>query len=171
MGNAMDYLSSVGKNRTNPRDAFTHGKYLLENEEDLFKDADQTTRFSRLLSKMVLLANISDDHLMRYYQNDIIILIMAYDAARREKTFRPVFNVMYHGWVAELSMTRTRKGMERWLQALLGAAFQPPQDFGGYGDDFAFGEEPQQGGIGGLISKILPKKGSYGNNMREQYGR
>jgi hypothetical protein len=107
-----------------------------------------------------MLGTVSDDTLLRLYQNDAIILTSLFDMARREPSLRMVFNVIYYGWQGELSLTRTKSGIERRMNASLGALVPDP-NFVGFGNDLQMPEDEQgqddSGGLGGLMSRFQPR--------------
>jgi len=106
-----------------------------------------------------MLGTVSDDTLLRLYQNDAITLTSLFDMARREPSLRMVFNVIYYGWQGELSLTRTKSGIERRMNASLGALVPDP-NFVGYGGELQMPEdqtEDDSGGIGGLIGRFRPR--------------
>lgn len=121
------YMNTLRKARVYPDDPFKHAFSLIDTEDD-----EGLVTFSRLVEKRILLANISDDRMLRFYQNDVILLCQFLDMARREPNLQNFFLKTYYGWVGELALTRTKEGMERKLQATAGG-YAPRSDMAGYG--------------------------------------
>jgi len=159
MGSLQEYGQRARPGSFNPKDPFSHAKYLLEEQDDIIFDGNAQPKFNKLVGKMQMLGTVSDDTLLRLYQNDAIILTSLFDMSRREPALRMVFNVIYYGWQGELCLTRTKSGIERRMNASLGALVPDP-NFTGYGQDFNMPEEQAEddsGGIGGLISRFRPR--------------
>ena len=143
----------------NPKDPWSHAKYLLEEQDDIIFDGPSTPKFHKLVGKMQMLGTVSDDTLLRLYQNDAIILTSLFDMARREPSLRMVFNVIYYGWQGELSLTRTKSGIERRMNASLGALVPDPT-FQGYGENLEMPEDvlpEDSGGIGAFMQRFQPR--------------
>lgn len=168
-----DFLQAIGKSRSSTHDPWSHASSLLKVEEDVSYDKKF---YGKLISMSAILANTGSDPLMMLIQNDVAILIAAYEAACREKEFRLVFEWMYHSWVGGLKMTRTTQGWERRLQAAAGGNYTPEGEFEGYGSDLNFGQDDNQpkssGGLGKLMQGIRPPKagGQPPMNQRPGYG-
>ena len=131
------YLRSTMKNRILPDDPFKHAYAILESDDD------EIHEFSKLAEKRVLLANISDDKMLRLYQNDMILLCQLFDMSRREDQLRSFFLKTYYGWIGELSLTRAKDGLERRLQASAGG-YQPKDMMGGYGTGLMQSQETNE---------------------------
>ncbi len=123
-----DYVRTTMKNRLLPDDPYKHQYALLDSDEE------DITEFNKIAEKRILLANISDDKMMRFYQNDLILLCQMLDMAKREPQLRNFFLKTYYGWVGELSLTRAKDGLERRLQATAGG-YNPKENLGGYGSN------------------------------------
>jgi len=121
------YMESLKRSHIYPDDPYKHAYSMIDNDDD-----GSLVTFNKLVEKRVLLANISDDRMLRLYQNDVILLCQMLDMARREPQLQNFFLKTYYGWVGELALTRAKDGMERKLQATPGG-FQPRSDMGGYG--------------------------------------
>lgn len=160
MGSLQEYGRRIKDGGYNPKDPFSHAKYLLEEQDDIVFDGRFQPKFHKLVGKMQMLGTVSDDTLLRLYQNDAIILTSLFDMARREPALRMVFNVIYYGWQGELSLTRTKSGIERRMNASLGAMLPDP-NFVGFGEGLQMPEEEMQqddsGGLGAIMSRFRPR--------------
>jgi len=107
-----------------PQDQFQHAAYLLEPSE-------MPQDFSQLVDKHLMLGNIDDDIVMRLYQNDIFYMTKLFEMAQRDPALQPVFNTLWAALLGEISLTRTKKAMERQLQAFINAL----RSIAGYGRD------------------------------------
>jgi len=125
--NMSQYLEQNRKGKTLPDDPFKHATNLMENEQE------NVAKFTELVDKKILLANISEDRMMRLYQNDIVLLTELFDMAQREPQLKNFFCKIYYGWTGELSLTRTKDGTERKLQAVPGGSYAPKEQLSGYG--------------------------------------
>jgi hypothetical protein len=117
-----DYFEEVRRGKQYPTDPFQHASSLTDTEQD--KSFDKHS-FSRIVGKQILLSNIADDKLMRFLQNDVILLTSLYDMARREQELESVFFTLYYGWRGELLLTRAKDGIERKLQGTVGTGYSP----------------------------------------------
>lgn len=106
-----------------PKDQFSHAYYLISNDDISIDE------FTNLINKHVLLSNIDNDRIMRLYQNDVHFLVNLFELQKRDNSLTNLFNVLYTSWVFEVSLTRTKKGMERQLQAFVNQV-QNLQGFG-----------------------------------------
>lgn len=155
-GSVQGYMESLRRSRAYPDDPYKHAYSLLDTD-----DEDIRLQFQKIVEKHVLLANISDDRMLRLYQNDVIILCQMLDMARREPQFANFFMKTYYGWRGELALTRAKEGMERKLQATPGG-YQPKRDISGYGADLPqFQEQMQE-------EKNIFKKILGGNKLKQQ---
>jgi hypothetical protein len=146
MGVINQVLTKLQKTQSSVHDPFSHAQSLLRNEEDI---PFEKKYYGKIVGMRAMLANISNDYLLTYIQNDVAILTAAYEIACREPEFIPVFEYMYHSWIGGLSMTRANQGKERSLQSTPGGGYMPQQDFGGYGEDLNYlpDDPSQQGGL------------------------
>ena len=146
-----DLLGSAKKGVIVPHDPYSHSALLLQHRDEVVK------KFTELVSREVLLANIGEDKTLRLYQNDIMILTAAFDMALRDPAMMMVFYPMYYGWLGELAMTRTKDGLERKMQATP-SGFQPPQMYG-YGMPIDQPESEKAGNfLGNMMGKFQGKK-------------
>lgn len=156
------YTAQMAKTHPYPRDQFEHGAFLIDTE-DRSEFADKMGKFSVLVDKNILLSNISNDTLMRYYQNDIILLTHLFSMALREEALQPVFQVLYYGWKHELALTRTKGGAERKHQAQIGTNYNPKESLLGYGSGLNFPQQNQQNSEeGNFFTKIFNRKKTQG---------
>jgi hypothetical protein len=151
------YMDTLRKARVYPDDPFKHAYSLIDTDDDVI------VTFSKLVEKRILLANISDDRMLRFYQNDVILLCQFLDMARREPSLENFFLKTYYGWVGELALTRTKDGMERKLQATAGG-YAPRSDMAGYGAQMP---QFQAGGMEKEETNLFKKLFS-GNKLRQQ---
>ena len=132
-----------------PKDAYSHATFLLT------ADPKDVTEFQELLNRHVLLGNISNDRIMRFYQNDIYFLTSFFEMAQRDPGFKKFFKVIFYSWVFEIALTRTKGGLERRLQNFTGMGAETRESGFGSGlfrkrrktkeemyKDMLFGEEP-----------------------------
>jgi len=136
------FLEQARKGHYRPQNEYEHGHELIDSELDESGgelDIVHGMKFSSLISKHIQTANLGTDTLLRIYQNDSILLPYFLNFARRnEGCVSPFFN-KYIAWRNELLMTKTMKGNERILQAMIGTKFQANQQ--GLG---AFGSQMDQ---------------------------
>jgi len=120
-----DYVKNAFQFKFVPKDQFSHAYFLLTTEP---KDVEE---FFELINKHALLGNIDSDRLMRFYQNDIYFLTNLFELQRREPALRNLFKVLYTSWIFEIALTRTKKGLERQLQAFGQQIVKPVEGYGG----------------------------------------
>lgn len=137
----MGFDTYIKQMRFVPKDQYSHAYILLESEP---KDI-QT--FSELIHKHVLLGNIDNDRIMRFYQTDVHFLVNLFEMKNRDKGLNNLFNVIYTAWVFEVSLTRTKKGMERQLQAFVNQL----QNVQGFGQQVYQEQKEQEKNKGGMI--------------------
>jgi len=152
-------MTNLAAGKERPHDPYGHAAGLIED------DLEDIRVFSQLCSKQVMLANISDDKLLRLYQNDMILLTNLFDMARREPQLQPFFFVTYYGWLGELKITRAKDGFERWAQANVAAtSIQPKGQIQGYGSDQQQQGQGQQESTN-VIQKLFQRAKGAGRNM------
>jgi len=132
----------IQKIKSVPKDQFSHAYYLISNDDIT------TDEFVNLINKHVLLSNIDNDRIMRLYQNDVHFLVNLFELQKRDNSLTNLFNVIYTAWVFEVSLTRTKKGMERQLQAFVNQV----QNVSGFGQQIyqEKEQEKKQNIIGGI---------------------
>lgn len=113
----------IQKIKSVPKDQYSHAYFLISNDDISIDE------FTNLINKHVLLSNIDNDRIMRLYQNDVHFLVNLFELQKRDNSLTNLFNVLYTAWVFEVSLTRTKKGMERQLQAFVNQV-QNLQGFG-----------------------------------------
>lgn len=123
----------IQKIKSVPKDQFSHAYYLISNDDIT------TDEFTNLINKHVLLSNIDNDRIMRLYQNDVHFLVNLFELQKRDNSLTNLFNVIYTAWVFEVSLTRTKKGMERQLQAFVNQV----QNVSGFGQQI-YQEQKEQ---------------------------
>lgn len=155
------YTQSNNKMNIAPRNEYEHGAFLVDTENKAEKDnVEGLGKFSTLVNKSILLSNVSNDNLMRFYQNDAVLITHMLSMATRATTLIPLFEVLYYGWQGELNLTRAKGGGERKLQAAIGTGYKPNEKLPGYGSDtdaYDHEEEKQD-----LLSKLLRGKKQQG---------
>jgi hypothetical protein len=123
-----------------PKDPFGHGKFVLDNDDEPVQS------YQGIVGKDAKLSNIKEDKLLKCYQKDQALLTHILDMARRESSLRHTFWILYYGWTGALSLTRAKNGMERKLQASIGASYSPGDTMDGFGEDyFSDGEQGPSG--------------------------
>lgn len=146
-----DYFNELNKGYILPKDPYSHSFMLIESGED-----EDIRTFARIVDRQILLANISDDRMLKLYQNDVNFLVELFDIARRDAAIASVFLMLYYQWKGELALTRVKDGTERKLQASV-SGYKPDQALGGFGEEFKkhFEEENEEKA---LLSKLFKKK-------------
>jgi hypothetical protein len=122
-----------------PNTPFGHGKLLMDTDDE------PVQTYQGIVGKSAVLANVKDDKLLKCYQKDQQLLTHILDMARRENTLRHTFWILYYGWTGSLLLTRAKNGMERKLQASIGANYTPGDTMDGFGEDY-FSDGVQEGG-------------------------
>lgn len=133
-----------------PKDEYGHGVYMIK------PDKEDVNTFQQILQKQILLANIGDDTMLRYYQNDIVNLTSLFGMQKRDPSLRQLFLELYYGWLNELGLTRTKDGMERKMQASVGK-YNLQEILKGYGIDLPHLQGQQEDELNQL-AKLLGKK-------------
>ena len=136
-----------------PRDAFELTSFAFDTNNPR-EVAEALGKFSTLVNKNILLANVSEQ-LLGLYQNDARILTHMFSLACRDPGIRPYFKVQYYGWVHELSLTCTKDGkfadMFAKVVSMKDTRYRP-----GYGSEMFADEEPaQSGGIKEKLKKMF----------------
>jgi hypothetical protein len=152
-----NYAAGNMRAQAYPRDQFEHGAFMLDTDNRQ-EEPSKMGKFSALVDRNVLLSNIGNDVLMRYYQNDIIFLTHLFSMAEREEAVQIVFEVLYYGWKHELALTRTKGGAERKHQAQIATNYQPKENLGGYGAGLNLGMEEKGDEDVNFIKKLFKKK-------------
>lgn len=146
-----EYLKELSRGYILPKDPYSHSFLLIESGED-----EDIRTFAKIIDRQILLANISDDRMLKLYQNDAVILVELFDMARRDESIAPVFLMLYYQWKSELALTRVKDGTERKLQASV-SGYKPDQALGGFGEEFKkfFEQENEEKA---LFDKLFKKK-------------
>jgi len=122
MVSLQNYVNKMQQTTPTPKDAYSHATYLISSEDKIIAE------FHDLLKKEVMLATISNDQLLKYYQRDITLLVNMFSMALRDPDMAEVFRILYYGWLGELGITRTKDGLERKLQASIGQSGYAPRE-------------------------------------------
>lgn len=122
MVSLQNYVDKMKQTPPTPKDAYSHATFLISTEQD------KIAEFHQILNKEVMLATISNDQLLKYYQRDITLLVDMFAMALRDPDMAEVFRVRYYGWLGELGITRTKDGLERKLQASIGQSGYAPRE-------------------------------------------
>lgn len=117
------------------KDAYTHGKWIAEPDNDLVKT------FQKIMNKDMLMASVADDYQLRLQQNTGVFLCALLGMAIREPNLVDFFNFRYGAWKTELQLTRTKNGAERKHQASIAKGYQSPEALDGYGADLPSPDE------------------------------
>jgi len=98
-----------------PDNQFAHSMLLLKPLPETIED------FNQLLNQNLLLGDISDNRLLRLYQNDIMWVVnffsMAKNGGKTGEAIKMVFDALYWNLVMEIRMTAIKGGKERYLQS------------------------------------------------------
>jgi len=154
--NVKTYMEGLRRSRVYPDDPFKHSYSLIDTD-----DSEEIGKFYKIVEKHVLLASISEDRMLRLYQNDVILLCQMLDMARREPQLQNFFLKTYYGWRGELMLTRAKDGLERKLQATAGG-YQPKGNMQGYGTDMPQFQQQEK------EETNIFKKLFKGNKQRQQ---
>jgi len=133
-----EYVKGVKKLKSVPDDPYKLSYALLESDEI---NIDEAT-FTSLINKHILLANLDNDRLMRFYQNDAYFITNLFRIAKKDKSLKPVFNTIYTSWLMELAITRAKKGLERQYQNPFGNRVSS-KSLSGFGKDIKIKEDEQ----------------------------
>ena len=141
-----------------PKDPFALAFGLIDTDDEGVRNA------SGIVDKNTLLSFVNKDELLRLYQNDVHILNALYTLSTHDDELKEVFNQLYYSWRGELGLTRTKDGIERYLQGSVSAAGTTtnPADIQGYGSGLPQ-YQPSMGGVdgkelGGMLGGILHRK-------------
>jgi hypothetical protein len=143
-----EYMRAVNRARAYPNNAFEHAASLIDVEDE------GIVVFAKIVDKQTLLSNISDNHMLRLYQNDVNLLGQMIDMGLREPQLQGFVNQTYYTWRAELSLTRTKEGAERGYQAVPGGYQPNPDVYSGYGS-IQPGEQKDNGNIFKQIASVV----------------
>lgn len=153
------FLDQSRKGHYRPQNEFEHGDGLVDSEIEESENESDTVKalkFSSLISKHIQTANIGLDTLVRIYQNDAILLTYFLDFGKRNEGCESPFLNKYIAWRNEVLMTKTIKGNERILQAIIGTRFQPNQQgLGAFGNQM---DQMRKDSEGGFLSGLFKKK-------------
>lgn len=119
-----DYMQTAQRGSINPKDEFTHKKYILENEPEL------VGKFNQIVDAQLRLANIQDQKQLNLERLQIFNLLELFQMKLRDPALSPVFFFCYYAWKGGLGLTRAVKGRERGLQALVGTTSPESEGFG-----------------------------------------
>lgn len=118
----QEYINKSNQGKPTPKDPYAHATYLISS------DNEKISEFHQILNKDIMLATISNDQLLKYYQRDITLLMDLFGMALRDSDMAEVFTVRYYAWLGELGITRTKDGLERKLQASIGQSGYAPRE-------------------------------------------
>jgi hypothetical protein len=154
------FLSQSRKGDYRPQNEYEHGHELINSELEESSDKitmAQSIKFSSLVNKHIQTANLGPDNMVRMYQNDVILLTYFLDFAKRnEGCASPFFN-KFHGWRGEILTTKTKNGVERILQAMIGTNFQANQQgLGAFGSQIEAVKNATE--TDNFLGSILKKK-------------
>lgn len=104
-----------------PKDPYAHASQLIS------VDTRSPREFREMISKHVLLGNVNSDRMMRLYQNDIAFLTLFFSLGQKDNSIKEFSELLFGAWVFEVAFTRTKNGLERWLQNFTGSypSFKP----------------------------------------------
>jgi hypothetical protein len=147
-----EYATLVQEAMAYPRDAFELTAFSFDTN-DPREVAEKLGKFSDLVNKDILLANVAEQ-MIPYYQEDARILTHLFSLACRDVGIRIYFKVLYYGWKHELGITKAKDGKFADMLAKM-VAMKDTRHQPGYGSEM-FMEEPQ-GGPKGLdrLKKIF----------------
>lgn len=145
------------RGKITPKDPFSHAAWLLTNDDSRQPEDD-------VVDKQIQLSYIGNDKMLRFYQNDAILLTQIKNMAIRDPVLAPVFSVLENSWKSELKLTKVLGGLERQLQGTTGGSYAPRPFEEGFGTQLAEDErERQKNQIGtdtimGFFKKLGKKK-------------
>jgi hypothetical protein len=120
--NMNEYIRKSVEPNFIPRDPHSHAFSLLKPEKT-------PKEIYEILTKDILLANISDDRLLRLYQREAQVLTRIFELMKRnertQEELRRVFDVLFVSFEAELGLTRAKDGTERKLQNSFDVEIEP----------------------------------------------
>ena len=129
MGEWDKYARETRESGRLPQNSNEH-QYMLVTSDNL-----RPENFREMLNKHMLLGNISNDQLMRLYQNDINLLTFLFDMGQKNKALKNIFEVLYASWVMEVRFTMVKGGKEREFHNLPSM----PRGSPGFGAQFSQG--------------------------------
>jgi hypothetical protein len=141
------YAERLGDSRSRSSNQYALGHHVLETERS------NISKMSDILQHDLKLANISGDDNIRLYQNDILLLVAAYDLASKDIVMSRPFNMLYYGWLGELSITRSKDGYA--VKQMASVMAQQPSDrqATGFGQDWQLDQQNELESDRGIINK------------------
>ena len=128
----QEYMDdSSAKMKFVPENEFEHANELMSSEME--SDSDVLNNFSKIVDKHVQLSNIGSDTMMRFNQNDVVLLTHMFSMAARDEALIQPCKVMFFGWRGEMLLTKAKGGLERKMQAQVGTKFVSKEQLPGYG--------------------------------------
>lgn len=109
-----EYFQHARDYRFSPKDPYSHATHLLNAEPK------SPGEFREMITKHVLLGNVNSDRMMRLYQNDITFLPLFFQLGQKDNQIKEFSDLIFNTWVFEVTFTRTKNGLERWLQNFTG---------------------------------------------------
>lgn len=136
MPSMQELAKLAARGQSNPANPWEHGKYLLENEQEVINE------FHKLFDSQIRLANLNDEKLLSMHTLQMYNIAHMLDMSLREPAIIPVFRFCYYCWKGGLGLTRAFNHLERDYQAQVGYGGQNVGS-DGYGMGYATEEEGQ----------------------------
>jgi hypothetical protein len=128
-------VKDILKGQVLPDNPYSHQIMLIRNPKE------EIRRFSDLLHEHLMLGNFGDERLLSLYQEEADVLTELFALTKKHPGFTTFFSRAFWSFIIRVDFTRSFKGLERLLQAIL----KIPKV-----------EEPT--GFGGLLQKVSGKK-------------
>lgn len=128
-----------------PENQFDHAFSLLMNQNK------EVESYSDMINPHTLLGTVDSDTMLRFYQNDILFLSSMFSMGKKSPVVKEIFDMLFNAWIFEVTITRTKGGLERKLQSFPSTS-PAMQGFGKAMEEYerqqrAKAEAQQSGGI------------------------
>jgi len=150
-----NYVNHLRRQDRTPVDPYSHAYGLMTSSE---KRRPQDIH--RIVDREMLLGNIDNDELLRFYQMEIHSIAKLGSMAEDDPELTPFFELIHSSLRGELSITRAHKGKERERQD---GFVHSGGDMAGFGSRLNYSEDEMDESdrkekIAGLIPKLKPNK-------------
>jgi len=128
-----------------PENQYSHAWSLLSSKG---REISQESNYNDLLDPNIFLGFITDDALLRFYQNDAMFLTNLFAMGKNSKEIFEVFKILYNVWILEIRISSNKNGAERRLQ-------------------HSFGGGAMMESMGRMLAEEKQKSGKYEKMMQD----